>query len=143
MLNQLTLDNIDELNELQSIFYEVFKQKNELINTLSNNPYVKIYTYSVDKKVVAFIQYEYIYDRFELDNIFVLDNYRRQGIASILIEFMIREGLNKKISNITLEVRQNNTQAIKLYKKYGFIEKAIRKNYYGHDNGILMEKEMI
>lgn len=143
MLNQLTLDNIDELNELQSIFYEVFKQKNELINTLSNNPYVKIYTYSVDKKVVAFIQYEYIYDRFELDNIFVLDNYRRQGIASILIEFMIREGLNKKISNITLEVRQNNTQAINLYKKYGFIEKSIRKNYYGHDNGILMEKEMI
>lgn len=143
MLNQLTLDNIDELNELQSIFYEVFNQKNELINELSNNPYVQIYTYFVDKKLVAFIQYEYIYDRFELDNIFVLENYRRQGIASILIEFMIREGLNKKISNITLEVRQNNTQAINLYKKYGFIEKAIRKNYYGHDNGILMEKEMI
>lgn len=143
MLNRLTVDNINAIENVQDIFYEVFKQKNELINTILSNPYVKICTYSVDKNVVAFIQYEDIYDRFELDNIFVLTEYRNKGIASKLLEFMIEDGKSKKISNITLEVRENNRTAINLYEKYGFIKKAVRNNYYSDCNGILMEKEMM
>lgn len=143
MLKEVVVDEKKELDNIQNIFFDVFKQKNELIDTLSSNPYVKLYTYSVDKNVVAFIQYEDIYDRFELDNIYVLKEYRNQGIASILMEFMINEGKKKEIINITLEVREDNVSAINLYKKYGFVEKAIRNNYYDNCNGILMEKEMM
>jgi len=143
MLKEVVVDNKIEQENIQNIFSDVFKQKKELIDTFSSNPYVKLYTYSVDKKIVAFIQYEDIYDRFELDNIYVLKEYRNRGIASSLMEFMINEGKKKKIINITLEVREDNTNAINLYKKYGFVEKAIRNNYYDNCNGILMEKEMM
>lgn len=143
MLKEVVIDNKIELANIQNIFSDVFKQKNELVDTFSSNPYVKLYTYSVDKNVVAFIQYEDIYDRFELDNIYVLDEYRNKGIASTLMEFMINEGKNKNIINITLEVREDNVNAINLYKKYGFVQKAIRNNYYENCNGILMEKEMM
>lgn len=143
MLNELIVDRIDVVQEVQTIFCEVFKQKNELIDTLTNNPYVNVFTYSVDKKIVAFIQFEDIYDRFELDNIYVLENYRKRRIASYLINFMINEGMKKKINNITLEVREDNKSAIALYEKYGFVKKAIRENYYQDCNGILMEKEMM
>lgn len=143
MLKEIGIDNKIEIQNIQNIFCDVFRQKDELINTLESNPYVKLYTYSVDKNIVAFIQYEDIYDRFELDNIYVLAEYRKKGIASILIEFMINDGKNKKITNITLEVREDNVKAINLYKKYGFVEKATRNNYYDNCNGILMEKEMM
>ena len=143
MLKEVVVDNKIEQENIQNIFSDVFKQKKELIDTFSSNPYVKLYTYSVDKNIVAFIQYEDIYDRFELDNIYVLKEYRNRGIASSLMEFMINEGKKKKIINITLEVREDNTNAINLYKKYGFVEKAIRNNYYDNCNGILMEKEMM
>ena len=143
MLKEVVVDEKKELDNIQNIFFDVFKQKNELIDTLSSNPYVKLYTYSVDKNVVAFIQYEDIYDRFELDNIYVLKEYRNHVIASILMEFMINEGKKKEIINITLEVREDNVSAINLYKKYGFVEKAIRNNYYDNCNGILMEKEIM
>ena len=43
--------------------------------------------------------------------------------------------------NISLEVNVNNIPAIKLYKKNGFIEKAIRKGYYQGIDGILMERK--
>jgi len=143
MLKEVVVDNKIELENIQNTFSEVFKQKNELTDTFSSNPYVKLYTYSVDKNIVAFIQYEDIYDRFELDNIYVLKEYRNRGIASSLMEFMINEGKKKEIINITLEVREDNVNAINLYKKYGFTEKAIRNNYYDNCNGILMEKEMM
>lgn len=143
MLKEVVVDNKIEIDNIQNIFCDVFKQKNELIDTFSSNPYVKLYTYSVDNQVVAFIQYEDIYDRFELDNIYVLKEYRNKGIASIMMDFMINEGKKKNVINITLEVREDNINAISLYKKYGFVEKAIRNNYYQNCNGILMEKEMM
>lgn len=143
MLNLVDVDNFELIKIIQDTFYEVYKQKDELIKTIKSNPYVKICTYIVDKKIIGIIEYQNIYDRFELNNIFVLNEYRNQGIASILMEHMINEGHKNKIKNITLEVREDNVGAIKLYKKYKFIEKAIRPNYYGNCNGILMEKEMM
>ena len=143
MISNITIDNIDRIKELQITFNDVFKQKNELINTLTANPYVKLYTYSVDKKIVGFIEYSLIYYRCELDNLYVLEDYRRKGIATCLINYMIEEIRKQNLKNITLEVRRDNYKAINLYKKYGFIEKAIRHNYYGDCDGILMEKEMV
>ena len=57
------------------------------------------------------------------------------GIYKYLIDF----ARNNNIYNITLEVDENNINAIKLYEKCGFIKKAIRKNYYNNSDGILME----
>jgi len=143
MLNVVDIDNVEVINVIQNTFCDVYKQKNELIMTFQSNPYVKLCTYSVDKKIVGIIEYQDIYDRFELNNIYVLPEYRNSGIASILMEYMINQGSDKKIKNITLEVREDNVSAIRLYDKYKFIKKAVRQNYYGNCNGILMEKEMI
>ena len=44
---------------------------------------------------------------------------------------------------ITLEVRMSNEIAINLYKKFGFREVAIRRYYYGDEDGILMEKQVM
>jgi ribosomal-protein-alanine N-acetyltransferase len=143
MLNIVDIDNLETIKEIQGTFCEIYRQKDELIMTIQSNPYVKLCTYSVDKKIIGIIEYQDIYDRFELNNIFVLPEYRNGGIASILMEYMIQTGVDNKVKNITLEVREDNINAIKLYEKYGFIKKAIRTNYYGNCNGILMEKEMI
>ena len=59
------------------------------------------------------------------------------------MEKIIKEAEETKKINITLEVRKDNISAINLYKKYGFVEKALRKGYYKGIDGILMEKEMM
>ena len=53
------------------------------------------------------------------------------------MEYMI----NNVDKNITLEVKNDNTPAIKLYKRYGFKEVATRKGYYQGTDGILMERK--
>ena len=50
-----------------------------------------------------------------------------------MMEYIISYNLG-----ISLEVNEENESAIKLYEKYGFKKEAIRKNYYGKNNGILM-----
>ena len=72
----------------------------------------------------------------EINQIEVLVSHRNCGKASKLLEKMI--SLVDK--SITLEVKIDNLPAINLYKKYNFVEKAIRKGYYNGIDGILMER---
>lgn len=143
MIISVNLDEIELINKIQNTFCDVYKQKNELINELKQNPYTKLYIYVEKDNIIGLLHLNHIYDRYEINNIYVLEGYRNKGIASKLIEHIIELGNNNKIVNITLEVRKNNYNAIKLYKKYNFEEKAIRKGYYNGIDGILMEKEMM
>ena len=79
----------------------------------------------------------------ELDNFCVLDDYRNKGIGTKLLAHLISLAINYRVINITLEVRVSNNIAINLYKKFGFREVALRKYYYGDEDGILMEKQVM
>ena len=59
-----------------------------------------------------------------------------------LKQSILNEIEQKGIKNITLEVRESNKEAIEFYKKNGYRIEAIRKNYYGSENGYLMLKEL-
>ena len=113
------------------------------ISLFENNPYTKYLVYLIDNEVVAYLVYEDIFDRFEIDYIFVNENYRCRGIASKLLNELFKIGFDRNVINITLEVRKDNYNAISLYLKHGFVERAIRSKYYNGIDGILMEKEMI
>ena len=131
---------------LQEFYNHYNSETNSYIDILEEektNPYLKYCFYVGNNKILGYITYLDIYDRFEISNIYVLREFRGNGIASKMLQFVIDEGLNKKINNITLEVNSKNTSAIALYHKYGFKEVAIRSGYYSVTDGILMEKEMI
>lgn len=131
---------------LQEFYNHYNSETNSYIDILKEektNPYLKYCFYVGNNKILGYITYLDIYDTFEISNIYVLREFRGNGIASKMLQFVIDEGLNKKINNITLEVNSKNTSAIALYHKYGFKEVAIRSGYYSGTDGILMEKEMI
>ncbi len=143
MIEIVNFDNENLINEIQTLFSDVYKQKNELKSEYVNNPYTRIYIFTEAGDIEGLIHINDIYDRYEINNIYVLEKYRQRGIASKLMEQVIADGKSKYITNITLEVRKDNFAAINLYKKYGFLEKGIRKSYYNGIDGILMEKEMM
>lgn len=143
MIINVNFDDFELINDIQKKFNVVYKQKNELKKEFESNPYTKVYIYTENNSILGLIHINDIYDRYEINNIYVLEEYRNRGIASKLLEKIIEDGKSNNIINITLEVRENNINAIKLYKKYNFEEKAIRKGYYNGINGLLMEKEMM
>lgn len=111
---------------------------NEIIKD-NDNPFTKRITYD-DK---GYLDYSVIYDRIEINDFAVKEEYRNQQIGSKLLEYLIDYAIKNKMINITLEVKKNNMPAIHLYQKYGFIEVAIRTKYYNGIDGILMEKKLI
>lgn len=106
------------------------------ISIIDNDPFSKFIVYLEDTKIIGFLSYSVIYERAEINYIFVLEIYRGKKIASKMLNYMISSC--KICDNITLEVRKSNSIAISLYKKFGFKEVAIRENYYNNEDGILM-----
>ena len=124
---------------------EVFDtfNKEKVLFDIENNTFTNYYIYKDNNKVVAFINYQIMYERSELININVFYKYENQGIASKLLEFMLDNLKTNGVKDITLEVKITNLKAIHLYKKYGFEEVSIRKGYYQGIDGILMKKELM
>ncbi len=108
-----------------------------------SNPFSKCIEYVENDTVMGTLKYSLIYDRMEIDNIFVEEEYRGKGIGNKLMSYLISVAINERVVNITLEVRISNTVARNLYKKFGFREVALRKFYYGDEDGILMEKQVM
>lgn len=79
-------------------------------------------------------------DDVHITDIVVRKDFRKLGIGSQLLEHLIDKSRQLKgIQSITLEVKQSNIIAQKLYQKYGFVSLGIRKNYYGlNENAIIM-----
>ena len=141
MIERITVDNC-KISDLKNSFPQIFT-KIDVNKVLVDNEFTQIFTYVENDKIVGVILYDLIYERCELIQIEVLENYRNQKIASKLLTYMIADCQKNHIENITLEVKITNQPAINLYKKFGFKEVAIRKRYYQGIDAILMEKEMI
>ncbi|MDW5298783.1 MAG: ribosomal protein S18-alanine N-acetyltransferase [Sedimentibacter sp.] len=83
-----------------------------------------------NKNIVGYMGMWKILDECHITNVAVLPEYRNRGIASMLIDKMIGVCKCSEIKNMTLEVRESNTTAINLYKKFGFFSVGKRPNYY-------------
>ncbi len=113
------------------------------IDITSVNPFAKRIEYFNEDISIGYLEYSLIYDRMEIDNIHVSEDYRGKGIGTKLMAHLISIAIEARVDNITLEVRVSNEVAIKLYHKFGFHEVAIRKYYYGNEDAILMEKNIM
>lgn len=113
------------------------------VDITGSNPFARRIEYFINDNSVGFLQYSLIYDRMEIDNIHVSESYRNQGIGTKLMAHLVSLAIEYRVVNITLEVRISNEEAKKLYKKFGFREVALRKYYYGDEDGILMEKNVM
>lgn len=131
MIRRLEINDLEEANLLLSNFNYQLTEVD--LNKVFFNSLV-----SVDEKINGIIVYNLFYDRIEIEYIIVPEEHRKKGIGSKLLSEIEKDNIN----NITLEVRKSNETAIDFYKKNGYKIEAIRKNYYGNEDGYLMMKEI-
>lgn len=90
--------------------------------------------------VISYLLCSIIGDYAEILNIATHPDYRGQGYAKKLLDFWLAQ---PQLANahIVLEVRAKNIPAQNLYAQFGFKQIHIRKNYYGDDDALVMERQ--
>lgn len=84
-----------------------------------------------------------IVDFVHILNIAVALKYREFGLGRDLLKSLEREAFKRKLFSLTLEVRENNKPAVKLYKSSGYEIKGRREKCYdGKEDELLMWKTL-
>ncbi|MPV86344.1 ribosomal protein S18-alanine N-acetyltransferase [Ostreibacterium oceani] len=78
-------------------------------------------------------------DAWRLYSLAVHANYRKQGIAKLLLMHIIKNASEKHVNYLTLEVRESNQTAIALYQSLGFRCKTRLPDYYIDASGLRMQ----
>ena len=99
----------------------------------------------LDGQVVGYICIRTILDMTHVLNIAVLPEFRRVGIGSMLLYGALK-ALAQLIpdKNLTLDVRESNFAAIRLYEKFGFKVTGSRRGYYKkpEEDAMIMELDI-
>jgi ribosomal-protein-alanine N-acetyltransferase len=80
-------------------------------------------------------------DEFQLFNLAVHPDHRRQGLGRRLLTFLLIQAREKRIPKVFLEVRASNLAAIALYGALGFKTLYRRPGYYAPsgEDALVME----
>ena len=92
--------------------------------------------------LVGYAGMQAVLDEGYIDNVAVDPAFRRQGVASGLLDAMIGQAQRRKLRFLSLEVRAGNEGAIALYASFGFTAVGRRKGYYLRppEDAIIMTK---
>ncbi len=112
-----------------------------LYSELTLNPFAYYFILEVDNDIHGYIGV-WIDDHAEIINFYVDEEYQSMGFGTMMLEFVIELCTLSKVPNISLEVRDSNKKAIKLYKKHGFNFSHYRVRYYknGEDAQVLIKE---
>ena len=85
---------------------------------------------SLNGKTIGYLIAMLAVDTADILNIGIDPDLQRKGYATGLLNHLIEELRKRNIREILLEVRAGNKSAIRFYKRQGFEEISVRKNYY-------------
>ena len=71
-----------------------------------------------------------IFDELHINNLAVDPGWRRRGVASALLVFVLEAAAAEGATRGTLEVRRSNEPARRLYERFGFAFAGVRTGYY-------------
>ncbi len=75
-----------------------------------------------------------------LQNLAVLPDYRRRGIAQTLLDGLFDAAKEKGCESMFLEVADDNFAAQALYRKNGFRQVGVRRGFYRGRDALLFKK---
>lgn len=144
IIREMKESDLDRVMEIERQAFTPPWSKDAFLLELTKNLLAKYIVAEVDGVVVGYGGIWLIMDEGHITNIAVDEKYRQMGIGTKIMEGLIQLCIDRNIIAMTLEVRKSNEAAKALYKKFGFKEYGIRKNYYQNNNedAIIMWKDI-
>lgn len=139
----MTSEHLDQVADIERLCFSDPWSRRMLSEHLENECAATLVAQGADGTVLGYAGLLVVLDEGYITNVAVRPEYRRQGIASELLEVFRRFGEGNHMAFLTLEVRASNTAARALYQKHGYAEVGCRKNYYEHpkEDAIIMTLE--
>lgn len=144
VIEPMRAEDIPEMMDIERMCFRTPWHENAFYNELYHQPACYLVA-KVNERVVGYGGMWVIMDEAHITTLAVHPNYRRQHVGERILLALLECAIARQARHATLEVRETNTAAQRLYSKYGFYAVAIRKGYYadtGEDALIMWTPDM-
>ncbi len=133
-------EQLDDILRIERQCFSLPWTREQLAAQLTDSMHIFLATEDGDGRVLGYVGLMYVLDEGYISNVAVSPDRRREGIADMLLTELYARAAEKKLSFLTLEVRESNFPAQSLYKKHGYIEVGRRRGYYSlpKEDAVLM-----
>ena len=141
IVREISIDDIDAVMDIEKASFtgSTAWSKDDMIKEITKNELAKYVVVEVDGAIRGYGGLWRVADEGHITNVAVHPQWRRKHIGSSVLISMLDIGEQNGIKRFTLEVRESNVAAIKMYRRFGFKEEGIRKKYYDNkENAIIM-----
>ena len=129
VIREMTESDIKEIAQLEKECFSEPWSEDSLKDELTNET-ARFYVLRDSDNLLGYIGSNNICGEVYITNVAVNENARGKGYGKILVNHLLKQSEFEKALFVTLEVRESNKNAIKLYEKCGFKKIGERKNFY-------------
>lgn len=139
-LRKATLADLDGIMAVELQSFSLPWSKEAFYNEFVKNHFAVYFVIVDNEKIIGYCGVWLVVDEAHITNIAILPEYRGQKLGELLLRSIMDFSIEAGAKSMTLEVRVSNIVAQSLYKKLGFFEGGIRKNYYtdNHEDALVM-----
>jgi ribosomal-protein-alanine N-acetyltransferase len=129
----MTADDVDAVVEIENAVYSHPWTRGNFVDSLYSG-YQAQTLRDGGNALLGYFLVMLAVEEAHLLNISVAAEHQHKGLGQLLLDRATGLGRSNRMHSMLLEVRESNTHAIKVYKRYGFSEIGRRKNYYPAGN---------
>ena len=104
---------------------------------------IKVFGILYTNFVIGICVFHVVLDEAQINYFVVNQKYRKKGIGSHLMIYIIKQCEKLKINKLSLEVSQSNVIAQKFYNRFDFSTVGIRRNYYKDGSHALLKEKKL
>ncbi len=134
VITPMMTGDIPEVIRIEHASFSTIWPSDAFYNELSSNKLAHYFVGRVGERIIAYGGIWVIFEDSHITTIAVDPEYRGQQYGELMLLRLIDEAIERDAAWMTLEVRESNVGAQRLYRKYGFTTVTTRKGYYSDNN---------
>jgi ribosomal-protein-alanine N-acetyltransferase len=146
-IRRLTLGDLNDIEQIERDSYPTPWSRSMFAGELAKPSSLSLGAFDGDchDALVGYLIISRYVDAWHVLNVAVARDYRRQGIATQMLEELFRLTEGDARRGYTLEVRVSNETAIALYERLGFQATGVRRGYYtdNREDALIMWKDPV
>jgi [ribosomal protein S18]-alanine N-acetyltransferase len=133
-IRPMATSDVTDVTRIERACFSTVWPSEAFYNELSTNKLAHYFVGLLDDRIVAYGGIWVILEDSHVTTLAVVPEYRGRRFGEVLLLRLIDEAIERGAAWMTLEVRESNAVAQRLYRKYGFTTVTMRTGYYSDDN---------
>lgn len=133
-INSMGQEHLDQVVEIENVSFPLPWKRDTFLFEILLNELADYIVALQNDQVIGYGGMWLILDEAHITNIAVDPVFRGRGVGKQILNELINRAAGRGVKQMTLEVRPSNHIACRLYRKFGFVEKGVRRRYYQDNN---------